>query len=380
MMPLLQCPLPVHGAIQLELKDISYSYNAQPIVRKLSLRLNQGDIGCLLGPSGCGKTTVLRTIAGFENIAEGSIMLAGETVSRVGYTLPPEKRRVGMVFQDQALFPHLSVTQNIAFGLKDWDKAERQDRVESLLKMVGLPNTGNKFPHQLSGGQQQRVALARALAPRPSLLLLDEPFSSLDVNLRERIGQEMREILKTQGTTALLVTHDQFEAFAIADKIGVMNEGEIQQWDSAYNLYHRPANRFVADFVGEGVLIPAMVLNESQVKTELGTISGEVPLECKAGCEECKAGCLLDVLLRPDDILHEDASTLQAEVAKKAFRGADILYTLLLPSGRKVLSLVPSHHNHAIGEKIGIRLEVDHLVTFSKSQHSGLDKQNYCDK
>ena len=354
-----QCPLPVHGATQLELKGISYAYNNQPVVRNLSLRLKQGDIGCLLGPSGCGKTTVLRTIAGFESITEGSIVLAGETVSRKGHTLAPEKRRVGMVFQDHALFPHLSVARNIAFGLKNWDKAAREERVENLLKMVGLPNTDSKYPHQLSGGQQQRVALARALAPCPSLLLLDEPFSSLDVDLRERIGQEVREILKTQGTTALLVTHDQFEAFAIADEIGVMNEGEIQQWDSAYNLYHRPANRFVADFVGEGVLMPGVLLDARQVETELGTICGDIPLECKAGCQ-------VDVLLRPDDILHDDASTLQAEVAKKAFRGAEILYTLLLSSGRKVLSLVPSHHNHAIGEKIGIRLAVDHVVTFRR--------------
>jgi iron(III) transport system ATP-binding protein len=363
-----QCPLPVQGATQLELQGISYAYKNQPVVRNLSLRLKQGDIGCLLGPSGCGKTTVLRTIAGFENVAGGSIVLAGETVSRAGYTLPPEKRRVGMVFQDHALFPHLSVARNIAFGLKDWGKAEREERVETLLKMVGLPNTGSKYPHELSGGQQQRVALARALAPCPSLLLLDEPFSSLDVDLRERIGQEVREILKAQGTTALLVTHDQFEAFAIADEIGVMNEGEIQQWDSAYNLYHRPANRFVADFVGEGVLMPGMVLDERQVETELGTIAGEIPLECKTGCQ-------VDVLFRPDDILHDDASTLQAEVDKKAFRGADILYTLQLPSGRKILSLVPSHHNHAIGERIGIRLEVDHVVTFRKNQDSGLGTQ-----
>jgi len=362
-MTTLQCPLPVRDATQLELQGISYAYKNQPVVRNLSLRLKQGDIGCLLGPSGCGKTTVLRTIAGFENIAGGSIVLAGETVSREGYTLPPEKRRVGMVFQDHALFPHLSVALNIAFGLKDWDKAEREDRVGALLKMVGLPNTGSKYPHELSGGQQQRVALARALAPCPSLLLLDEPFSSLDVDLRERIGQEVREILRAQGTTALLVTHDQFEAFAIADEIGVMSEGEIQQWDSAYNLYHRPANRFVADFVGEGVLLPGVVMDESHVQTELGTIAGEIPLECKTGCQ-------VDILLRPDDILHEDASTLQADIAKKAFRGADILYTLQLPSGRKVLSLVPSHHNHAIGEKIGIRLAVDHVVTFKKNQHS----------
>jgi iron(III) transport system ATP-binding protein len=260
------------------------------------------------------------------------------------------------------------VARNIAFGLKDWGKTERKERVEILLNMVGLPDTGGKYPHELSGGQQQRVALARALAPCPSLLLLDEPFSSLDVELRERIGQEVREILKTQGTTALLVTHDQHEAFAIADEIGVMNEGEIQQWDSAYNLYHRPANRFVADFIGEGVLMPGAVLDEREVETELGTIAGEIPLECKAGCR-------VDVLLRPDDILHDDASTLQAEVAKKAFRGADILYTLLLPSGRTVLSLVPSHHNHAIGEKIGILLAVDHVVTFRKNQHSELGAQ-----
>ena len=357
MMTTPQCPLPIQGAVQLELKGISYAYNSQPVVRNLSLRLKQGDIGCLLGPSGCGKTTVLRTIAGFENIAAGSIVLAGETISRVGHTLPPEKRRVGMVFQDHALFPHLNVARNIAFGLKGWDKSASEERVETLLEMVGLPNTGSKYPHELSGGQQQRVALARALAPCPSLLLLDEPFSSLDVDLRERIGQEVREILKAQGTTALLVTHDQHEAFAIADEIGVMNEGEIQQWDSAYNLYHRPANRFVADFVGEGVLVPGVVLDEGHVKTELGTIAGKIPLECRTGCE-------VDVLLRPDDILHDDASPMQAEVAKKAFRGADILYTLLLPSGRKVLSLVPSHHNHAIGERIGIRLEVDHVVTF----------------
>ncbi len=354
-----QCPLPVPGSPLLELNGVCHSYNGQPVVRNLSLRLKQGDIGCLLGPSGCGKTTVLRAIAGFEDITQGEILLNGVSVSRAGHSLPPEQRRVGMVFQDYALFPHLSVARNVAFGLKDWSSNARTDRVATLLEMVGLPDAGSTFPHELSGGQQQRVALARALAPCPSLLLLDEPFSSLDVGLRERIGLEVREILKTQGITALLVTHDQFEAFAIADEIGVMNGGEIQQWDSAYNLYHRPANRFVANFVGEGVLMPGTVLNEGRVETELGEIVGEIPSDCRAGCP-------VDVLLRPDDIVHDDASALQAEVGHKAFRGADILYTLLLPSDRKVLSLVPSHHNHAIGEKIGIRLAVDHVVTFKR--------------
>jgi iron(III) transport system ATP-binding protein len=353
------CPLPTPGTTLLELNGVSYAYNSQPVVRNLSLHLKQGDIGCLLGASGCGKTTVLRAIAGFENIAEGSIVLGGETVSRKGQTLSAEKRRIGMVFQDHALFPHLDVARNIAFGLKGWGRAERDDRVLTLLEMVGLPGIGNKYPHELSGGQQQRVALARALAPCPSLLLLDEPFSSLDVDLRERIGQEVREILKAQGITALLVTHDQHEAFAIADEIGVMNEGEIQQWDNAYNLYHRPANRFVADFIGEGILMPGTVLSDGRLDTELGQISGNTH-------RKYPDSCAVDVLLRPDDIIHDDASPLQAEVAKKAFRGADILYTLVLTSGRKVLSLVPSHHNHAIGEKIGIRLAVDHVVTFDK--------------
>ena len=331
-----------------------FTGGAQPVVP-----LKQGDIGCLLGPSGCGKTTVLRAIAGFEEISQGEIVLNGASVSRAGYSLPPEKRRVGMVFQDYALFPHLSVTGNVAFGLRSWSSKARAERLATLLEMVGLPDAGSKFPHELSGGQQQRVALARALAPCPTLLLLDEPFSSLDVGLRERIGLEVRDILKAQGITALLVTHDQLEAFAIADAIGVMNGGEIQQWDSAYNLYHRPANRFVADFVGEGVLMPGMVLDEGRVETELGELVGEIP-------HDCRAGCPVDVLLRPDDIIHDDASTLQAEVCHKAFRGADILYTLRLSSKKKVLSLVPSHHNHAIGEMIGIRLGVDHVVTFRR--------------
>ena len=354
-----QFPLPIPGATLLELNGVCHSYDGTPIVRDLSLRLKQGDIGCLLGPSGCGKTTVLRAIAGFEDITQGEIVLNGASVSRAGNSLPPELRRVGMVFQDYALFPHLSVAGNIAFGLRNWSNGARADRLATLLQMVGLPDAGNKFPHELSGGQQQRVALARALAPCPSLLLLDEPFSSLDVGLRERISEEVREILKSQGITALLVTHDQFEAFAIADEIGVMNGGKIQQWDSAYNLYHRPANRFVADFVGEGVLMPGMVLNGGRVETELGELLGEIP-------ENCQAGSRVDVLLRPDDIVHDDASALQAEVSHKAFRGADILYSLRLPSNRKVLSLVPSHHNHAIGEKIGIRLAVDHVVTFRR--------------
>src|SRR5690606_11146852 len=217
---------------------------------------------------------------------------------------------------------------------------------------------------EMSGVQQQRVALARALAPKPSLLLLDEPFSNLDVELRERLSYEVRDIIKATNTTAILVTHDQHEAFAVADEIGIMHEGRIQQWDTPYNLYHRPANRFVADFIGQGVFLRGKVLNDHQVQIELGVLDSSVPLVCCADCAGCVHGSPIDVLLRPDDIVHDDASTLRAEVAHKAFRGADILYTLRLAGGAKVLSLVPSHHNHAIGERIGIRLDVDHVVTF----------------
>ncbi len=349
---------------KLELKAVAQRYGQHTVVNGVDFRLEQGSIACLLGPSGCGKTTLLRCIAGFEEVSGGEILIHDESMSRAGFRVPPERRRVGMVFQDYALFPHLTVEDNVGFGLRGVSAAERNQRVESLLTTVGLAGQGRKFPHELSGGQQQRVALARALAPRPELVLLDEPFSNLDVDLRERLSVEVREILKSEGMTAVLVTHDQHEAFAMADEIGVMYEGRIQQWDTPYNLYHRPANRFVADFVGKGVFVPGTVLDANRVRIELGELNSGVPVECSVGCAACGKGCGVDVLLRPDDVIHDDASPTRAEVRHKAFRGADILYTLRLASGTEVLSLVPSHHNHALGEAIGVRLEADHVIAF----------------
>ncbi|MDQ3185903.1 MAG: ABC transporter ATP-binding protein [Pseudomonadota bacterium] len=353
--------------ILLALKNIQHAYGKQVVVNDLSFTLQKGEIGCLLGPSGCGKTTVLRCIAGFEPISAGEILLNGEVISNAGFYLPPEQRHIGMVFQDYALFPHLTVVANIGFGLHRMQKRERASRVAELLQTVGLADAAAKYPHELSGGQQQRVALARALAPRPELLLLDEPFSNLDVSLRERLSLEVRDILKSQNATAILVTHDQDEAFAIADEIGVMHHGEIQQWDSAYNLYHRPANRFVANFIGQGVFLSGKMLDPRHVEIELGILTGDIPHQCTPVCQLCREGNPVDVLIRPDDIVHDDGSPIQAVVVHKAFRGADILYTLRLPRGGIALSLVPSHHNHAIGEKIGIRLEADHVVAFSQS-------------
>jgi iron(III) transport system ATP-binding protein len=344
----------------LEISAVSQSYGARKVLNNVSFRLGDGAIACLLGASGCGKTTVLRCIAGFEPILEGEIVISGDVVSRPGFSVPPELRRIGMVFQDYALFPHLTVARNVAFGLHGATDAARSARVAELLEIVGLDAMGNRYPHELSGGQQQRVALARALAPRPALMLLDEPFSNLDVEMRERLSIEVRDILKSQNTTTILVTHDQNEAFTFADEIGVMMDGRIAQWATSYALYHEPANRDIAEFIGRGTFLPGVVIEGNRVRLELGELHSDAPLRAAPGAT-------VDVLLRPDDILHDDASAMQATVLTKAFRGAEFVYTLELPGGGRVMSLVPSHHNHAIGEKIGIRLEMDHLVAFPRT-------------
>jgi iron(III) transport system ATP-binding protein len=344
-------------AASVEVHGLEHAYGANRVVRGLDFALAEGEIGCLLGPSGCGKTTVLRCLAGFEPVAAGTIALSGRTVSAPGKLVPPEQRRIGMVFQDYALFPHLTVVGNVGFGFGRHPDAAARERIAAMLSLVGLAGQGGAYPHELSGGQQQRVALARALAPEPDLLLLDEPFSNLDVDLRERLSIDVRDILKRAGTTTILVTHDQHEAFALADEIGIMHEGRIEQWDTPYTLYHEPGTRFVADFVGQGVFLRGIVAGPARLVTELGDLDTDAPLLAPDGYA-------VDVLLRPDDIAHDDASPWQAEVAAKAFRGADFLYTLKLASGTRVLSLVPSHHNHALGEKIGIRLEIDHVVAF----------------
>lgn len=349
-------PSPAH---YLQVEQLSHAYGKRTIVDQASFTLEAGRIGCLLGPSGCGKTTLLRCLAGFETPHGGRILLNGNTLFADGQSMPAQQRGIGMVFQDYALFPHLDIADNIGFGLHKLERGQRQQRIAELLSLIGLEHLAERYPHQLSGGQQQRVALARALAPRPSLLLMDEPFSNLDVDLRKRLGQEVRNLLKHEGITAMLVTHDQEEAFAIADEIGIVNHGRIAQWDTPYNLYHRPLDRFVADFIGEGTLLPGTVQAGGKIVIELGEINGRMPADC------C-LGCTADVLIRPDDILHDDASPLQARVLNKAFRGAEFLYTLELESGAQVLSLVPSHHDHAIGEKIGIRMEIDHVIAFRR--------------
>lgn len=352
--------------LELRQLDIYYPGSSTPAVQRVNLGLRSGDIGVLIGPSGCGKTTLLRAVAGLEPVSGGQIRLSGRVVSEPGHTEPAERRRIGMVFQDYALFPHLDVGSNVGFGLAHLPKAQRAQRVNEVLELVGLAGAHKRFAHELSGGQQQRVALARALAPQPDLLLLDEPFSNLDIDLRERLAQEVRNILKAAQATALLVTHDQLEAFAIGDVIGVMNQGQLHQWDDAYSLYHRPATRFVADFIGHGVFTPATlreVDGHIWVSTPVGELRdvAECPLPCAFEGGQC------DVLLRADDIVHDDDAPVKAEIIRKAFRGSEFLYTLRLASGDLLMAHVPSHHDHKLGEWIGIRAEVEHVVTFNRA-------------
>ena len=342
----------------LKVDNISAGYAEQNVVSDLSFHVNRGEIVSLLGASGCGKTTVLRAIAGFEPLRSGSIDINGSQVSSPAQLVAPEQRSVGMVFQDYALFPHLTINDNIAFGLRKLKNEERRYRVNNLLSAVGLPGLGDRYPHELSGGQQQRVALARALAPAPSVLLMDEPFSNLDVELRERLSLEVRDILRTQGITGIMVTHDQHEAFAVSDKIGVMHEGRIMQWDTPYNLYHEPQTRFVADFVGQGKFIVGTVIGHSRFETEFGILNSD-----RCDCEDA-IGREVDILLRPDDLVPDPEGSIDATVVERAFKGAEILYTLQTDQGTRLLSLFPSHRNHALGEQVRVRIAAEHLICF----------------
>ncbi|MFT6284523.1 MAG: iron(III) transport system ATP-binding protein [Arenicella sp.] len=344
----------------LSLKNVSVAYQKTQAVKDVTFELGVGKIGCLLGPSGCGKTSLLRAVAGFEKVAEGHVFLRNQLVSARQSHVEPEKRRVAVVFQDYALFPHLTVAQNIAFGLHKYSSAQKFQRVTELLLLVGLPGYDRRYPHALSGGQQQRVALARALAAKPDLLLLDEPFSSLDAELRDELAKELRVILKHENTTALMVTHDQNEAFAMADVIGVINKGRLLQWTDAYALYHRPANRFVASFVGDGVFLSATIDNNIKLNSDLGVF----PINPDSGF---KQGDKVVFLVRPDDIIHDDESETLAKVVDRSFQGSHILYQLELQhlGHARVLCLALSHHDHQLNEFFGIRLDLEHLIVFA---------------
>ncbi|MDF1527334.1 MAG: ABC transporter ATP-binding protein [bacterium] len=346
----------------LQLQKINKNFGSAKVVDDVSLTLRKGQIGSLLGPSGSGKTTLLRLVAGFETADSGKMILHGQTVSGNGYFVPPEKRRIGMVFQDYALFPHLTVKGNVGFGLRHQFREVKGGTIRSLLEKVGLKQFGDNYPHELSGGQQQRVALARTLAIKPEIILLDEPFSNLDVALRGNLSKEVRRIIKEQGLTALMVTHNQQEAFAMADEIDVVMNGQMLQWGTAHELYHKPSSMDVGAFIGEGVMVDGFVVEGVGVRTSLGMI--KKPMIKSPG-----EGDAVNVLIRPEDIVHDDNSECMATIVQKEYRGPNILFTLKIVNGENILSLLPSHHNHNIGEKLGIRVEMEDLVSFPKVQH-----------
>lgn len=341
----------------LEVEHLVCGYHGTKVVNDVSFKLASGEIATLLGPSGCGKTTTLRCIAGLEPLTQGRILMAGTAVSSATTAVPPEKRGLGMVFQEHALFPHLSVADNVGFALKKAARKQRQMRVEECLERVRLAGMGARFPHELSGGQQQRVALARALAPRPPLLLLDEPFASLDLDLRRSLARELVDILRHEQVAALMVTHDQEEAFAVADHVGVMNHGQLEQWDTPYNIYHAPSNRFVAEFAGYGTFIRGTVTQQHTIMSALGELTGRSRTPLTPGSE-------VQVLLRPEDVVADEHASLALPIVRRQFTGASILYELRVSAEEQLLCLSDSHTNVLEGDTLRVSLHTKHLVAF----------------
>ena len=320
--------------------------------------MQQGDILCLLGPSGCGKTTTLRAIAGFERAAQGEIFINERLVSSPDVHLPPEQRHVGMVFQEYALFPHLRVEDNIAFGLNSLSVNECRLQVQRMLSIIGLSGLERRYPHELSGGQQQRVALARALAPKPVMLLLDEPFSNLDQDMTVKMREELLQLLKNTQTTSILVTHDHEEAFAIADRIAVFQEGRIIQLDTPENIYHLPASPFVAEFVGQADFLPGS-LDKGVASTEVGKFPKP---------DHYNGHSHVQVLVRPDDIRITSVGTGQACIEARQFRGSENVYRIRLPSGRQVHCSEASTALYPIHSRVELEVIATHTVLFEHNE------------
>lgn len=339
----------------LELRTVACAYETgRPAIRNISFAAREGEILCLLGPSGCGKTTILRAIAGFEPVRSGELFLSGRLVSNANLTVPTEERRVGMVFQEYALFPHLRVADNIAFGLQHLSRGDRKCQVQEMLTLTGLEGFDRRYPHELSGGQQQRVALARALVQNPVVLLLDEPFSNLDPDMAGRMRQDLHALLRRTKTTTILVTHDHEEAFAMADRIAVLNQGVLEQMDTPELIYHMPASPFVADFVGQADFIQGDI-RDGMIHTELGEFPNTLPVV---------DGAAVTVMIRPDDIHLLPAKGASARIIGRQFRGSENLYTVRLPSGQIVHSSEGSTSVYQEGTAVELQVLATHTVVF----------------
>jgi iron(III) transport system ATP-binding protein len=327
-------------------RHLHKSFDTLPVVQDVSLAVPPGEILVLLGPSGCGKTTTLRLIAGFEKLDDGRIEIDNQLVADGATHVPPEKRRVGIVFQDYAIFPHLSLAQNVGFGLK----RGQSERVAEMLNFVGLGGLGERMPHQLSGGQQQRVALARALAPQPVVLLLDEPFSNLDAALRVEMRQEVRRLLKASGTTAVFVTHDQEEALFMGDQVGVMHGGRLEQVGTPEAIFHQPRTRFVAEFLGQTDFLPGTVTDQG-VQTPLGLLPQTLPLP---------SGTAVDIAVRPDDLQVRPDDGGNGRIVSRRFVGIAFVYEVRLENGTLIHSWQPHENSFGEGTAVSVQFATHH--------------------
>lgn len=352
--------------LQLDQVTKQFANHAIAAVQQVSLTLAQGDLLGLLGPSGCGKTTLLRMIAGFEPLQTGTITLAGRAVAGPGVWVPPEQRSVGMVFQDFALFPHLTVAQNVAFGLqKLGNSSEIQARTAEAIAQVRLQELESRYPHELSGGQQQRVALARALAPRPALVLLDEPLSNLDAQVRLRLREEVREILKAAGTSGVFVTHDQEEALAISDRVAVMRQGRLEQLGAPEEIYCQPASRFVAEFVTQANFLAAQ--RQGQLwQTEVGNF--KLPSDQAIAAE---AG---ELMIRQEDVVLEPDAEAAVIIRDRQFLGREYCYCLTTPSGKELHARTTTAVNLPIGTRVQILVPDQALRVFPATTPTELAK------
>ena len=341
---------------KLNLQSVKIALDSKVILDDVNLKIDTGEIVSLMGSSASGKTSLIRSIAGFHNISSGTIQIDGQVVDDSIRRSDVAMRNVGVIFQDLALFPHLTVRENICFGLNNIDSTQQQNRAKKLEDLLSIENITNRYPNQISGGQQQRVAIARAIAPKPNLLLLDEPFSALDYELKDNLMSDIMKLIKSENITAILITHSAEEAFKMSDKIAFISNNTITQFANPYDIYHRPASKEIANFFGISSYIKAKITDSSHIKCILGDFVGMV--------DQYNKDAKVDLLIRPDDIIHDDDSLFSAKVTGKTFRGSDFLYELELKDGQKIFCFAPSHHNHQVNEVIGIKLDLDHLVIF----------------